>query len=571
MHSVDQHLFRRGKRGTFYVRRRVPSHLRDAYPLGRAELVRSLRTSDERLARSRMHAELARLETDFEQRGMHLRQRWSLPQRQQVKSLPPQLMDDLAATWVSSVLHADEQARLHGLDNADFEDLNQRLAEQRRDFRAMLARGQLDPILPAFRTFLHLNGIDATLDALEERRGARRYLKAVVQALELQARRQLGEEVAPESVPTPAPQGTSWDEVFSCWRDHTVDRPKPTTIAARTAWKQLEAFARERSILHPCQVTPRLMTALIDHLRPSLAPVTVNERLNKIRGIYKIAVGKHMLETNPAASTLGVKVPKHLSGRDKRLPFTDDDLQRVFGSDVYTKHLRSKGQAREASYWIPLIMFYTGARPEEIAGLQIDDLVQDNVLGWYLNVTDIPSPDDADLFAVYAREESEQGRVAVSGQSSPVAPRRLKNNASRRRLPVAQQLIELGLLRYAQTLREQGHVALFPTLREDTHGKLSGATGKFWGRYIRTVGVSSPRKTLYSLRHTLKDLLVQARVPSKHMKRLLGHTSGDGAVTDGYGSDLPLEQLFEAVRQVRFPRIPALPWQPGVGYVRLKV
>ncbi len=84
--------------------------------------------------------------------------------------------------------------------------------------------------------------------------------------------------------------------------------------------------------------------------------------------------------------------------RKKRLPFDRSDLDLLFGSKLYTRQLRSKGQSREASYWIAILMFYTGARPEEIAGLALTDIREHPALGWYFDIVDRPSPEDADLF-----------------------------------------------------------------------------------------------------------------------------------------------------------------------------
>jgi integrase len=166
----------------------------------------------------------------------------------------------------------------------------------------------------------------------------------------------------------------TWEEVFATSRDYVVDRPPATTIANRTACRQLERFARVHDVLWPSHVSPRLMTELIDDTRNRLSAKTVNERLNKIRAIYRVAVGKQMLQTNPAQTTLGVKLPMHLQGRKKRLPFNESEVRTIFGSPVFTQHVRSRGQSGEASYWIPLIMYYTGARPEEIGGLNVDDV-----------------------------------------------------------------------------------------------------------------------------------------------------------------------------------------------------
>lgn len=80
---------------------------------------------------------------------------------------------------------------------------------------------------------------------------------------------------------------------------------------------------------------------------------------------------------------LGFKESSAQRRRKRRLPFDVGDLQLIFGSAVYTEHVRSSGQSGEASYWLPLLLFYTGARPEEVAGLAIADVVKDKVHGWH--------------------------------------------------------------------------------------------------------------------------------------------------------------------------------------------
>lgn len=246
------------------------------------------------------------------------------------------------------------------------------------------------------------------------------------------------------------------------------------------------------------------MTDLVEHMRSveELAPKTINERIRKIRGVYRIAIGRNLLERNPAADTLGIKLPKHLQGRRRRKAFTQTELDAIFGSAIYTRHLRSRGQSGEASYWIPLIMYYSGARPEEIAGLLVEDIRHDDKLGWYFHITDLPSADDDDgLFD--ADEEDERPAAADR--------RLLKNAASRRNVPVAKQLVDLGLLRYLAHVKAKGCTRLFPTLKPDTHGKLSGAHGNFFGRYKTLLGIKGAQKTLYSLRHGMKDSSARRR------------------------------------------------------------
>lgn len=565
MRAAATHLYRRGKRDTYYLRRRIPVMVLDSYPRGTREIVRSLRTRNARAAQRALRRALVDLDREFDERAARLREEHQAPAVQRVTRLAPAQLRDLAGLWVRAVLETDEETRRRGLDDDEFASLGARIASQRAELGPLLARGQVQAILPAMYSFLHLCGIDAKLSAVDEQQAGYAFLEAVVTALGHQGARQAGDAVATASVVQASQPLHSWEHIFGVWRDYVVERPKATTIASRTAWRQLEAFAQRHDVLWPSHVTSQLMTALVDDMRArSLSPKTINERLNKIRAIYKIAVGKQFLTENPAQATLGVKLPKHLLGYKKRLPFTRDEVSLLFGSPVFTEQRRSRGQSGEATYWIPLLMYYTGARPEEIAGLEVTDVRHAAKVGWYLHITDLPSPEDGALFAARIQAAHEPN---VAGSTLPQRPRRLKNVASRRNIPIAKELIDFGLLRYVEHAKRQEKTRLFPDLTPDAHGKFSGAFGKFFGRYKRSLGITESSKTLYSLRHTMKDFLEAAQVPSKYLKRILGHTSGDGAVTDGYGSDLPLEIVARYFRRIRFWEIPARPWQPKRGTV----
>lgn len=572
MKAIAENIYTRGKYGLRYVRRRIPAAIRAAYPPNQTHIVRSLGTADRHLAKQRAYAELARIDAEFKLKSKQLELSRVSISAKRIAKLDDDQLKGIARFWVRQVLLADDQRRQTGLDDAEFDELGAELAEQREQLGRMLAQGKSMGVFPALHGFLHLCGLDFAPDEAEAQRAAYVFLRAVVESVDHRVTRQRGglvdtEAVAP-AVPHPlvsaAPERApaklrqpSWETVFETWRDYVENRPKPTTIASQTAWRDLRAFAEGKGASHPGAVTPELMTAFAERMRErGLAVPTINERILKVRGIYRIAVGKHILKDNPAAATIGFKQAASKQRQKRRLPFNAADLATLFGSPIFTEHKRSQGQSGEASYWIPVLMFYSGARPEELAGLALSDLHHDEKLGWYLNLIDRPSSEDADLF---------------DDEIVPQSHRRtLKNAPSVRRVPVAQELIDLGLLRYADWVRERGATVLFPTLRKDGHDKLSGSFSKFFGRYKRVVGIVDDRKVLYSFRHTMKDMLEAAAVPSKYLKRLMGHTSGDGAVTDGYGSDLPLELLVEHFRKVRFPVLPAKPWQPGQGIVSLK-
>lgn len=566
MKSISEKLFCRGKANTCYLRIRIPTALLAAYPVGKKEIVLSLGTSDQAKARRQLHIEMVRIDSEFAEHARILKERRDLSTLRHVQSLTEEQLQGLARFWVRQVLLNDKQARSQGMDDGTFEQHGQVIAQQREELGKMLARGQVTRILPAMHSFIHLCGLDVAMSDEQAQKAGYVFLEAVVTGLDHQTALQCGKRVDTDTVAPTAPHpatiaaepsaGADWDTVFNVWKNFVKDRPKSTIIGNQTPWGQLKRFAAKRNITEPAQLTPKHMAEFVNQMADAgLVVITINGRIGKLKEIFKIAVGKQILTLNPLEKTLGFKASKTQKGEKKRLPFTHDELNVIFNSPVFTQHLRSSGQSEEASYWIPLIMLYTGARPEEIAGLQLSDIQQDATVGWYFHITDLKAEEDAGLF------DDEP-----SSHKKTPEKRMLKNNVSRRKIPVAKELLALGLLRYIDWVRGQDSQMLFPTLRKDFHGKLCGAFSKWFGRYKTELGFATPKKVLYSLRHNMKDFLEAGKVPTKYLKRILGHASGDGTITDGYGSDVPLNHVHEYFSNISFPAIPAKPWQPGLGY-----
>ncbi len=574
MKKVAEHIYQRGQRGILYIRRRIPRAIRTAYPQEKTHITLSLGTSDLREGKVRARAELQLIDAEFEKKQHECdlgRASWA---PKSISSLTDEQLRLIGQSWMSNVLVGDEKRRHEGLDDEDFDELGAKLMTQRAYFGRLLAQGKTESVLRPLFEYLSLCGMDYVPSEDEAKRAGFLFTRAVVETLDHQLARQGGgvlhtDTVAPE-IPHPLEVvkgvgqvknsvvtggGPTWDEVFELWRDYVFNRPKSTTIAAQTPWRDLRQFVEKQGVMLPGNVTALQMTEFTQSMSArGLAVPTMNERISKIKAIYKIAVGRHKLEANPAADTLGFKESSVRKRVKRRLPFTESDLAVIFSSQIFIDHKRSSGQSGEASYWLPILSNYTGARPEELAGLALSDIQHEPDLGWYIRLVDSPTEDESDLF--------DEPAVPVSHQ------RTLKNSPSVRRVPMAQELIDLGLLRYIEWLRNRGSVVLFPTLKKDWHEKLSGSFSKFFGRYKIHLGIKDPRKVFYSFRHTMKNLLEQAEFPTKYLQRFLGHTSGDGAVTDGYGSDLPLKIMFEHFSRIRFPAIAAKPWQLGTGSVR---
>lgn len=386
MKSISENLFCRGKFNTYYVRKRIPKALLRAYPSGKSEIIRSLQTGDKKEASKRLRAELVRIDAEFDLKLQEMKKRSELYHRRTVPYSDAQIQE-LAGFWVRQILLTDKSKRIQGMDDEDFDELRDSISQQCQEFGSILARGQIEKILPAMNGFIHLCGMDIQMSGAEERRAGYMFLEAVVTALNYQDERNQGrlintDSVAPASAHPVAfgktsENDASWEDVFSSWEHYVNDRPKSTIIASRTPWRQLVAFAAERNIKNPEQLTLQHLSELVAQMGTAgLAIKTINGRLGKLREIFRIAVGKGLITANPAANTLGFKESARERGQKRRLSFTVDELDIIFGSTVFTEDVRSQGQSGEASYWIPLIMFYTGARPEEIAGLLLEDIRQ---------------------------------------------------------------------------------------------------------------------------------------------------------------------------------------------------
>ena len=119
--------------------------------------------------------------------------------------------------------------------------------------------------------------------------------------------------------------------------------------------------------------------------------------------------------------------------------------------------------------------------------------------------------------------------------------------------------IRLGFLNFVEDVcREHGKPArLFPLLTPGSRGRLGEGWSKWFGRYIRSIGITNTASVFHSFRHGIKDALRAAGVDEDVNDALTGHV-GPGTVARKYGAKemvrrFGLERLASAVSQVRYP------------------
>ncbi|HCL3996436.1 tyrosine-type recombinase/integrase [Pseudomonas aeruginosa] len=238
----------------------------------------------------------------------------------------------------------------------------------------------------------------------------------------------------------------------------------------------------------------------------TITAVTINNRLRKLTAFFNWCKSNGYMEQNPLA---GMKVMAG-AAKDARLSFDRSDLLVLLNLDT----LRQEARKHPWRFWLPLLARFTGARLEELCQLHTADFIET------------------------------QGTPCIRINDSQDG-QKLKNQSSRRTLPIHPALITIGLLEYVESIRASSVTRVFPDL-EPTRGKYGHAPSKWFGRYKAKMGITDSRKTFHSFRHTFIDDLREAGVQDSLIKQMVGHE--DGSVTFGvYGSRLQVAAMQQAL------------------------
>jgi integrase len=260
--------------------------------------------------------------------------------------------------------------------------------------------------------------------------------------------------------------------------------------------------------------------------KPIISPKTINKYLAALGGFSSWLLSNGY--TDEAVMT-GMFLELD---RDKRpvFPFDNAKLRAIFSSPLFRKckgggveHLKGKEEIRDWRYWLPWLAVYSGGRLGELAQLLVTDVRKEHG-HWILHVT-------------------------TEGSDS----KRTKTGGSQRIVPVHSQLIRLGFDRYHARAAALGKKQLFD-VKPDARGYFSGEPSKFFGNYLRSIGVKAGRElNFHSFRHTAADAFRRAGFADEEFAPLLGHTKA--TMTGKYGIVKPmvLAQRVSMIEAVNYP------------------
>lgn len=533
----------------FVFRRAIPEALRPV--LNKREIKVSL-GSDYSAACRRARAEAVLSDHAFDQARSQLERRSTLTTYRfealtPISDLSEDLKLQLQAYWLSVVDAADQERR--SVRKAD--ESAQEREEFRSDARGMLEAlktawrdGNVDPFLPALHTTLMVRGYRLDLPIDDQRRLGLQFLRAALAGYKLLEARDAGED-PPLNLPAPVlaasessvaakgnvrsksvQNGLTLYSLFEYWRDGSSGRTQKTVDDVETRVQEFEVLTKGKPA---DQLAKADFIAYRDaRIKKGLALSTVEKDLSFVKTVMQFAFDSDKLPSNPAA---GIKVPKdNMPGLQRDLD--TDDLKSLFGSAVYTNGKRPLGGSQEAAAWLPLMALYTGARLEELCQLMVDDIrIQEKIP--YLRILDLVNEDDDKQV------------------------KRLKNEGSRREIPVPKVLIAHGFLDYVQHMTEKKEVWLFPHLTvEPKYGRRGANWSKWWGRWRKTLKVEGRDKCFHAFRHVFKTACRSAGIGEDIHDAITGHSKGHEG--RNYGK-FPLLALNRAIHRVRYPDL-MIPW-----------
>lgn len=201
---------------------------------------------------------------------------------------------------------------------------------------------------------------------------------------------------------------------------------------------------------------------------------------------------------NPAHGVRnGSRGGKKSKGADRKV-WEGDKLRALFSGPAHTgshKFFRTKPGPhliKDAYYWLPLLGLYHGARLEELAQLYATDVREVDGI-WCLDIN------DADA-------------------------KKLKNEQSRRLVPVHPKLLSLGFLEHARAGATNKDGRVFPDLKAGGADNKKGYdfTRKF-GNYRKGIKVYEKWLDFHSLRHTFISKLADKSVSDITIATIAGH------------------------------------------------
>lgn len=483
---------------TYYLRAPVPLDIQKTF--GKAEIWKSLRTQERKLAVDRLRKESAVVLATFE---AHRRDQIRLAEPP-LEVLSEAQLKAAGDAYFVHLLEEDDDIRESGFDGRDFDNEADWLEALDEINRGEFARGQLSSfIMGEAREVLTWENVNLKLADKSPSwpKLVRAIYAATIKANDAKRQRNTGAVIETPKPPAAPPQAPAKPTLQDAVDFYIKERISGSEFAQRKRKVRIEAMMND--IKAALKTTPALTDWTIDNaytLRDFLLtkpnskgelrkPSTVRRELNDVKGIFSLYRDKKLRSMDNPFDRLGL--PKDLEiniDKEDRDPLPEAVITAT--RDIILK----KANPDLKVIW--RLLEGTGCRLAEITGLRVQDIQIDG----------------------------ETPHLKIVNHEK----RRLKNASSKRDVPLVGDA--LAAAKEALKLAGEGTYA-FARYSGDTGPNTASASLMKWLR-----GVSSnPLHVVHSLRHNMADRCDLAGVHPTDKAAILGHLN-TGASEKHYGS-----------------------------------
>lgn len=261
----------------------------------------------------------------------------------------------------------------------------------------------------------------------------------------------------------------------------------------------------------------------------TMSDTTIVNYMVRVNSFFTWAVRVGHIDRNPADGIKPGKA-KLVRADELRKAYTPEDIRKLVDAFLDMRdEEKAKLKTSPDRFWIPLISLYSGLRLNEICQLNTDDVKQDEETAvWYFHV-EITEGDE----------------------------KMIKSAAARRKVPVHNDLISLGLLKYCKCKADSGTPRLWMNLKRTDRGYHKNFINWFLGNgqtkgFLRTKVTDDGKLNFHSFRHTFINELKQKRADERILVEMAGH-SNKSMILGRYGKPYGLIEKQEVVNMLQYP------------------
>lgn len=582
-------LYRRN--AVYYHRAAIPTDIADTYP--KTEETFSLRTKDYAEALQRVRVAAVEVDRRFAAHRAEVQRHAEWQARTHASELSPKQIKDIEAAYYAHLLDEDEETRLEGFDefsddgkgkrewHATRSDTPRKTFEEAQEdaelfdaaARHALARGKSDGFWDdEAEEVLGWSNVDMKLQPGSESwpKVVRALQSAAVKARKSRQLRDEGEVVETPlivssrldtahdvSMPLLSTAIESWaregelrwgekaKQDYKRWAavflELCGDRPlsqysKRDGRKFKETVQALPANWVKKPKLRGLTLSDAAETARAQSM-PGMSISNLNKAMRRVSAFWNWAGAQYFDDRAPEPFK-GLLIKTNGDPMQERYPFSDEQLQKLFSSPLYTgcrslrfcSHVGSLIPNDTGRYWLPLLSLFSGARLGEVCNL-------------------------------WPEEVQVKCGIPVMTLRTVEGEKRVKTSASARTIPLHPELIRLGFMSVVEARRASGSKWVFPEMTGETAAKRADKASRFFGQYFTNVGMKSAKTAFHSLRHNFEDACVYGGVTEAMMYRIQGHKFKGMAGRYGSGK-VNIEHLYEAIKKVGYQGLDLSHLQP---------